>query len=339
LEIKFPPTLGGSNNNTLVAPLTIRDIYNYVKSLKNSVETWYQLLNPQDSGFTDDEKFWLERINRLEEVLRATPLSTVLIMVFYQKEKSISQRVRLLKAVERYLFILTFPLRLSFAYDGRFLDWTGAADQIMAGEQPDKVVKDIEQWIDEEYGKASSMEQIVNDFRATGFYNWRGCRYFLYEYELELTRKAKRYGSAIDWNTLITEDRRDYHTVEHVYPQQPRKGCWTSKFQKYTDKERTSLRHSLGNLTALSQPKNSTFQNECFEEKKAGKNGSTVSYRNGSLSEREIASQADWTAQEILQRGLKMVSFMETRWKLKFGERSSKIRLLNLEFVEKKDEH
>jgi uncharacterized protein with ParB-like and HNH nuclease domain len=59
--------------------IAVKDVYNYVKILKDSVGIWFQILNPVDSQFDDEIKVWLEKLNRLE-ILQYVPL----IMVFFQ---------------------------------------------------------------------------------------------------------------------------------------------------------------------------------------------------------------------------------------------------------------
>src|SRR5690606_19724864 len=76
--------------------LTINDVYNYVSSLQNSVETWYKIFNPKHSrGFTKDETFWLDKINR-----RGISAVASLIMVFFDNEKSEKKRIKLLMSLE-----------------------------------------------------------------------------------------------------------------------------------------------------------------------------------------------------------------------------------------------
>jgi hypothetical protein len=151
-----------------------------------------------------------------------------------------------------------------------------------------------------------------------------------------LKNKSKAYRDKLDWDMFISEDQRDYYTVEHIYPQQPRKSCWTSKFSHYSSKQRASIRNSLGNLVPLSKPKNSSFQNKCFEEKK-GNSHSSIGFRYGSYSENEVATYDDWTAKEILERGLKMLAFMERRWRIKLGDTQTKLKILGIEFVPKQE--
>jgi hypothetical protein len=326
LEEKFTP------KNIFSKTLTVQEIYSYVQSLKESVETWYQILNPKDSSFSEEEKFWLEKLNKLDIRLFAP-----LLMIFYQKEKNAKIRLRLLKALERFLFYLTFP---NYPYARERLNRRQIFDsstQLSKGEiQPEKVIRDIEQVIEDLSANETYIESIINELHSTGFYGWRGIKYFLFEYELEFKSRTKTYRDKIDWDEFSREDDRDFYTVEHIYPQRPRRSCWTEIFKSYTERERSALRHSLGNLVPLSRPKNSSFQNKCFEEKK-GNTETHIGFRYGSYSENEIASLNDWTAKEILERGLKLVNFMEKRWKLKFGDSSTKIRLLNLEFVPDKE--
>ncbi len=54
-----------TTKNIINGSIDISYIYEYVNSLKHSVETWYQILNPNESNFIIEEKYWLNRINKL----------------------------------------------------------------------------------------------------------------------------------------------------------------------------------------------------------------------------------------------------------------------------------
>jgi len=41
----------------------------------------------------------------------------------------------------------------------------------------------------------------------------------------------------------------------------------------------------------------------------------------------------EWTPIEIKSRGLELLAFMEKRWDINLGDESTKIKLLNLEFL------
>ena len=73
----------------------------------------------------------------------------------------------------------------------------------------------------------------------------------------------------------------------------------------------------------LSQPKNSSLQNKCFDFKKKhiDKKENETGYFNGSYSEIEISQLIVWTPKEILDRGNKMLAFMEKRWDIKIPDK------------------
>lgn len=316
--------------------ISVKDVYNYVKSLKNSVEIWYQILNPSDSQFDDNVKVWLEKINRLE-ILQYAPL----VMVFFQTTSNTDLRVKFLKVLEKFIFI-TYLLRSRGSYSVYIgsddINFTEMSFQLSKKDtSPETIIKQIEQKNDILMETSELIPHLKAEFRKKGFYEWIGIKYFLYEYEIDLKENSKTHrDKVIKWDEYI-EDRRDYHTVEHIYPQRPRKECWTDKYSKYSEKERTALRHSLGNLVPLSQAKNSSFQNKCFSDKKAGVDD-CIGFIFGSYSENEIAQYQDWTAKEIMERGLKLLNFMERRWDLGlFTSVEDRLVFLNIEFVPKKE--
>ncbi len=102
-----------------------------------------------------------------------------------------------------------------------------------------------------------------------------------------------------------------------------------------TPRERILLRHSLGNLLPLSKPKNSSLSNKPFPEKVDGKQHPAVGYRYGCYAENEVSQQKDWTPQNILDRGIKLLEFMDSRWGIKIGDEQHKTQMLGLNFFKK----
>jgi hypothetical protein len=173
---------------------------------------------------------------------------------------------------------------------------------------------------------------VHDHFSSDGFYNWSGIRYFLFEYNLDLQSRSKTDRPKI-FRPEFTERRQDYVSVEHIYPQYARDRYWTSRLEGFSQKQRSTLRNSLGNLLPLSKPKNSSLSNKPFPEKVNGKGDPVVGYRYGCYAENEVASYPEWTPKEILHRGLKMLSFMEKRWDLPLGDEKQKKRILGLDFL------
>jgi len=101
---------------------------------------------------------------------------------------------------------------------------------------------------------------------------------------------------------------------------------------KLNKKEKYRVLHSLGNLLLLSIPKNSELQGYSFEHKKKheDKNGKFAGYGYGSYSEKEVADFDKWSPDEVVERGMKLIGFMETRWRVEIDDQ---IKLLGLEFL------
>jgi hypothetical protein len=92
---------------------------------------------------------------------------------------------------------------------------------------------------------------------------------------------------------------------------------------------------SLGNLILLSAAVNSALQNDSFEEKKHPKydeNGDKVrnGFSDGSHSEIEVSKLPDWGPDKIRERGMKLLKFMEKRWRVRFESEDVKRSVLFL---------
>ena len=150
--------------------------------------------------------------------------------------------------------------------------------------------------------------------KENGFFDWTGLRYFLYEYEQYLQEQAKGV-SKVSWQDIT------YETIEHIYPQTATDDYWTSRF----DGESSAFYlNSLGNLLLLSRAKNSKLGNADFETKK--KRTDSSGYFNGSYSEIEVAQYPEWTKETIIERGKKMLAFMQQRWDFKIENPDSLLR-------------
>jgi hypothetical protein len=78
---------------------------------------------------------------------------------------------------------------------------------------------------------------------------------------------------------------------------------------------------------------NASLQNDSFENKKQPKYVDEKKVRNGyadgSHSEIEVAQNQSWGPTEIRDRGIKILKFMEIRWKFELNEKDRE-RLLFL---------
>lgn len=319
LEEKFAARSVNDNN------LTLGDVNKYVSSLKNSVEVWYELLNPEIGSFSEEVAIWLAKLNRLG-INSYMPL----ILTFFKECRVDKERVVFLKAIERFGFTISLVKYHQYVFEFDETNFIDMAYKLSAAEiMPQKVIEEIHSSLDGSFQKNTLIKMMKNNLKGKeGFYGWGAIRYFLYEYELSLKEQSKVYSNKLNWDAL-TQDERDYKTVEHIYPQTSRARCWVDEFSECSAAEKRFLKNSLGNLVPLSKPKNSSLSNKCFHDKKSNKDNA-IGFDYGCFSENEVARKEKWGADEILERGLKLVSFMERRWEINVGDKHD---FLNLSFL------
>jgi hypothetical protein len=112
----------------------------------------------------------------------------------------------------------------------------------------------------------------------------------------------------VQWNNYFEVN------IEHIMPQNYG-NSWKAEMDDYlNDKELDSERedmakkiliNTLGNLTILKDKKNSSLQDDSWELKRQR-------YESGSFNELEISQNEKWNQYTILERGRRMVHFLET---------------------------
>jgi len=335
-------------NVVLRAKLSPKEIEDYVNSLKSAAVHWYNTHNPVNNpDLSTSESLWIDRLNRIG-IIYFRPLVTV---SFLNKDIDSKNRVRLFIAIERFIFI-TFRLSRAFS-TYRNSEFYRTARQLRNNElNIEQIIERLnERMSDFFYSPEDSKEDyfdytffqkfIEKKFKnAGGFYNWNGLRYFLYEYEMEKVRQ--RGSQKIDWK-LFLKSEKDKVSIEHIYPQTPTHKQWKDNFKDYSKSKQVYFQGTLGNLLPLSQSINSSLQNDCFEDKKRPKYNEKKEkirqgYYDGSHSEIEVAGNEIWNPDKILERGIKMLKFMEKRWDLKFENELSMTELLFLDFMYQKKE-
>lgn len=319
--------------------LTIEDISDYSKSIQEASSKWFLTFNPnwQNIDINTEEKKWLDCLNRI-----GIGYFRPLVMSAYMKQDIKSEdRIELLKNIERFIFIAFRLSQIKGNYGSS--EFYNASRDLYYSKKNIKEVIDIlnERLLpifneDGTFKLNSFNDFILNKFkygRKDGFYGWQGLKYFLFEYEKYLFSKSKNITEKIIWDEFRKKEGEKELSIEHIFPQNPNKECWKQIFSGYSIDNLNALTHSLGNLLALSTPKNSSLQNDCYETKRSNKN-TTSGYFNGSYSENEVAEKyTQWTPESIKQRGLDLLNFMEKRWNLSLGDENTKIKLLNLEFM------
>lgn len=312
-------------------PLSREFLFSFAQELKDSVKQFYELSTPADSKLTDPEKIWLERIGRINGY-SPSPL----LLAIYRQEPKAEKRTALLELIDRYSFVATFGYRAPQMYGRRY----GAPEyftKFCSGQMStDELQIQLTNLIDD-LMKESPLSDVLQDWvkSSGGYYGWRSIKYFLFEYEHSLFAATKSGREKLNWRDYSREDYvTDFETIEHIYPQRARDTYWKDRFSSFSAPNKKALRNSLGNLLPLSRPRNSTLGNRPFPEK-VGDEENLIGYKFGCYSEIEVAQRPDWTAQDIADRGLRLLDFMERRWKLRIGDREQKLRALGLTFLTK----
>ena len=316
---------------TMAAELRPNEIRDYVKSLKTSSVHWFRTFYPEMSDdLTQEETEWIQRLNRL-----VMAYFRPLLMAILKKYDDPGQRVGIFKEIERFVFVV-FRLTQSRSNYGSS-EFSNAVRAISRGNMD---LADLKKRLRNRmsftftdqghFGNEDFHLLLQKKFKnGQGYYDWPGLRYFLYEYELELLSSSRQ--KKVDWADLL-KTSKDKISIEHIYPQSETV-AWEPAFKNIRKQERESYCQSLGNLLLLSSAINSSLQNDAFAEKKKPKHNRDGSklrngYADGSHSEIEVSHCEDWGPDEILERGIRLLRFMEKRWNIRFVDDQAREELL-----------
>lgn len=306
-----------------------QEIKAYIDSLKEVAQYWYYSFNPSEcSFFTEKEKVWIDRLNRIG----INYFRTLVVATYINNDILEIERIRLFETIEKFIFLCFRMARYQSSYLSH-IAYSYARNLMKKELNIQEVINYFEEKFRDNISGTTDifLSKMSNAFRNNeGYYSWHDIKYFLYEYEQSLSEKTfiKKLN---DWNNF-TKNEKDKISIEHIFPQTPTRWYWRNQFRNYSKEEQVCLANSLGNLLPLSQSVNSALQNDEFEIKKKGNESRKRGYSNGCYSEMEVAKEPDWNPTTILARGLKLLKFMEGRWGFKFKD-EIKIDLLGLSFM------
>jgi hypothetical protein len=326
---------------SFLQPTTIR---NYVDSLKSSAVHWFNSHYPflaNSEELSDDEKSWLDKLNRA-----GMGYFRPLILAILKNQPMGENRLEVLKRIERFNFIVFTLSQANRNYcDSEFYNSAREIDQkklniedlIKKLSEREKYTLNLDGTFNTKYF-SDYMYRKFNTGAKLGYYYWNGLKFFLYEYELE--KMAVSGQKKVDWE-LFTKNEKDKISIEHIFPQTPT-DYWKNVFVKIPEETWHIYGGSIGNLLLLSASINSSLQNDSYPDKlepKFNAGGETVrkGYKDGSHSEIEVSLKYNqWQTTEIIERGLNLLTFMEKRWGINFGDETNKKKLLQLD-LEKHD--
>ncbi len=308
-----------TTQQTLQGELTYEYIDRYIDSMAKGARMWFCMYNPSHLHAREilgsaELLIWLRKQNRVGFKAFAP-----LILAAFVKEEDRSNLLSLIKLTEAYVFLI-FDVSGRRSNTGTY-HFSAMASQLYSGELSlSQILDDIRLWIygdDSVHGYFETnnfytylRELFVRD-ATNGYYDWKSLRYFLYEYEIYLNQNSDE---GRDWNKL--------RHINYILPKRPVLSCWKSKLAGYNNSEKKYLSGSLGNFVLSESAKKEDVE-ECFEDQMAR-------FSNGSRMEQSITRYGDWGLEEIAERGLMLLSFLEERWDVDLGGEEEKTKLLFL---------
>jgi hypothetical protein len=321
-------------STVLVAELRPDEVKHYVDSLKESSDHWFRSFFPRLADRSPDAEIqMLDKLNRI-----GMGYFRPLVMAVLKNEVDPERRLFIFRRIERFLF-LAFRMSGARANLGSSEFYNAAREldrkQLTLSSIDAKLTERLSFMLnaDGSLRTGDFYNMLEKKFRTgVGYYGWYGgLRYFLYEYELDLLDESRQ--KKVDWEDLL-KTPRDKISIEHICPQTPT-DYWREAFSAVPEERYGHYSGSLGNLVLLSSSVNSSLQNDSFEDKKNPRhdeNGRKIrnGYSDGSHSEIEVAKQSRWGPEQVRDRGLRLLTFLEKRWDVRFPNEEEKERLLFL---------
>lgn len=313
--------------------LTLAVINNYVSSLAGSACFWVDSFYPKTASRyinKQDIVELLDKFNRVNAGAHFRPLITVALQKYEENCLTKELLIKLLQTIERFVFIV-FALNhfRRNSYDAKFYNYSKDLYHGYNNVTVEKIIDDMNTILKNDcFSTDGNIKTFFNEYiqdkfkTSDGYYAWDKIRYFLYEYEMSLTKNKIRNPRVKPEILLKDKDK----TIEHIYPQNDTNTYWTSRFGELNEEQKAYYKNAIGNLLLLSQPINSVLQNDSFDEKKKAKiseDGKTTlrtGYMEGSYSEQEVAQEPEWTSKEIIKRSTKLIDFMEEHWNISFSK-------------------
>lgn len=351
-----------SLDNVYNGKLKRSDIETYIKSLQ-LCSVWWNKLH-YIKYFTEDEKVIRKAIQGIHHVGLKASFKPILLAILSRNDRN--EFVDSIKTLEKYSFKL-FDLSDKRGNTGDSKIYSLAYEVYKCKKNSLETQTELELYTSWYYRFNLFVNQSYELFELghkTGFYKWSGRFYLLYQYDKYLRKinKNSSESSAIEWTDFVKND-----SIEHIYPQSATVSLETyaqhkgkepieveeaynkiqndwSHFTKYTPEQRRNFANSLGNLLALSKSANSSLQNDKFlfkvDQSNKGEGYPKRGYKYDSMSAMIVANETEWTPETIVERGLKILSFLCDYINEDFNSIpiETKYKILGLEFMLVKEE-
>lgn len=295
-------------NNDL---LNIPQLERFLSSMSKAIKYWFFINNPTFNlndellNFNNEIKNKLLQINN-SNIGRFMKILCIPILFKHNFENQ-EETDELLFLIERHNF-LTYLLFGKQADTNR-VQIMRLINQYFRGGINNNILKnEISNYVFKHVDFDNFNNHIhSNRQRNMKFFDWNGIKYLLWNYEAELQNKK----------TIEIEDFSKYF-IELIFPDKYGFGVQYPNVtrNRYGENVET-IKYSLGNITYTKRTNKELPYNEL-----------RPLLQKGSYNDKEISMSEDWTDSTILSRGLKILNFIETRWKIRIGNEQDKKKLL-----------
>lgn len=295
-----------------------RDAIDVLKEFSSDADI-YRGFDEQPAG-SDEERFF----TRLDRLDTNTPIPVVLWLYRQGEDLSEAQRVRALRALESWLVRRALCRETSRGYNQFFLDILEtlkgatangqALDRVLIEELASKPDTPSRSWPTDQKVRSALMTQPLY-----GPLNQRRIRMVLRAIEDHLRKKtggkAEKVGAG---DSLHIEHLLPQAWEEHWVPAAPAgldesaAEQWRQDWIQEHREERTLALHSLGNLTLLTQPLNSSVQNGPWSAKRSSIDEFSAFRLNRDIVLRHGAG--GWDETGIAARGSELVDEILEVW-------------------------
>lgn len=286
----------------------LRDLRNYLNSLRHSVTAYCDILYPTRMGSFRDfighaaHDSIVAEAGRLARVGSLASFIPMLIAARLQRNYSGDHYLLLTEYCEKYAFRVYRWLQLRSNAGQTRLFRMGY--QIYHGQMSIEQSTQRLQQLILSYASDTRFESAFEN-EAGNWYRWGGLKYFLYEYESHLAQ-LRGVPMKMPWE----EFARKKDTIEHILPGTPdASGFWIERFP---DELYDHWLHDIGNLVLTYD--NSALSNRPFFTNSQTKDKKSFYTESVLLSEREISTYADWTEESIQDRRKKLKKWALQRW-------------------------
>jgi uncharacterized protein with ParB-like and HNH nuclease domain len=300
-----------------------KEIKIYIDSIAEAVKQWFVIFNPSHPHaleLTQSKEllYWLKKQN-----IVGFKAFQPLIMAALLSEDDNNLKIELVKNTEAYVFLI-FNVSARRSNTGTY-HFNAKANELYKKDLTIKeIINDLKFWIygTEEVSGYFDRDNFFNFLKdlfqrdaTSGYADWKYLKYLLYEYELSLYKSGLNENILFPYNGL---------SVQNVMPFDPVKVCWKNSFSTYSKREKKYLSGSLGNFILVNH-KSIDSTSTCFDDMKGV-------LSQGLLNEKEACDYDVWDYDTVLDRGFKILSFIEERWNISLGNEVHKKELLFLDF-------